>query len=68
LHIRLKKKQIRKQIEWGNNFGWTNCGKKIWTNFGREDKLWHGGLTLAQRANFGTKFLVIEGTNFCKNG
>ncbi len=97
-----------KKNKWGNNFGWTNLVKKIWTNFckgnklwknwhewgtnfgkdeqtlaeiwskmaeilregtnfGIEDKLWHRGQTLAQRTNFYTKYIVIEGTNFGKN-
>jgi hypothetical protein len=28
--------------EWGNNFGWKNFGKKIWTNFGRNGGLVKG--------------------------
>jgi hypothetical protein len=35
------KKREKGKKKWVNNFGWTNFGKKIWTNLGRGDKLQH---------------------------
>jgi hypothetical protein len=38
----LKQKKVWEQliyVKWGNDFGWTNFGKKILTNFGRGTNL-----------------------------
>jgi hypothetical protein len=56
-------------LEWGNNFGWTNFSKKIWTNFSKVDKIRQNrrGQTLVG----GTNFRIIgteRGTNFGKGG
>ncbi len=74
LHFLLPNHQ---NIKWGNNFNWTNFGKKIWTNIGKigGDKLWHhwdgNGKKLQQGwtlAVFRSKMVEIlrMGTNFNK--